>query len=238
MAFGTVLNSAIESDIGDGTTNTIALGATATAGSLLTATVNWDKDAQLTGDPTCADNTAEALTVVYVEATDLTTSCAIAYKIADGDETEVTWTWDQTEDGCWTIYEWEGPFESSPADTGATATAETPATSLSIGPTATLAQAVELAIICGGQDSNSTNIAIDGVWVEQENITTSGGNPNHVMGSQITSATTALSGVVSADGSDEWSGLIQTFKQAAAGGATPKGPFGMPFARPFAGPFR
>ncbi len=38
-------------------------------------------------------------------------------------------------------------------------------------------------------------------------------------------------------GTDAWKAWSIGFNPLAAGGATPKGPFGMPFARPFAGPF-
>lgn len=216
MAQGDVVNSATEENIGNSTSNTIALGATATIGNLLVSTCTWDKDAQLTGNPTCRDasGSGDFWTVIYVESSDLNSSSALAYKISDGDETQCFWSWSESEDCSCTLYEYEGPFlDDDPLDKQATAFDAGIVTTLTVGPTATLASTDQLCVICGGQDSHKALEAIDGVWVERAILSTAGnGDPSHLMGTKIVSSTAAVSGTLSSNGGDEWSGVLATFE--------------------------
>lgn len=224
MAQGDVINSATEENIGSTTSNTIALGGTATSGNLLFSTCNWDKDAQASGSPTCRDanGSGDFWTVTYVEASDLTCSSAIAWKISDGDETQCFWSWSQSEDQSVTIYEIEGPFEASPLDINITNSTTSIVTSFAVGPSATLAQASEFAVVCAGMDSQNSggtsSIDSGDGWTQRVSMDgRNSGDPTHVMGTQKTSATTALTGNFTSSGGDEWAGCLLTWKFASPG---------------------
>jgi len=218
MAFGDVVSTANEGNVGSFASLTVELGSTATSGNLLVSTATWDKNA---GTPTCRDTSGSGdfWTVQYVESSDSMSSSAIAWKISDGDETECFWAWSNNEDLYVTITEYEGDFNASPEDEVATAFDVDAVDRLDIGPTGTLSQADNLAVYCGGQDSAKSGLAIDtaGWSTDFVNDTGLNGDASHIMGKQITSSTTALEAELSSDGDDEWSGVLVVFKKAAAG---------------------
>ncbi len=78
----------------------------------------------------------------------------------------------------------------------------------------------------------------DLVATDGEKLMTPSSTDATLMVATIKGAGTTDPAVFGGDGSDAWVAWTAGFNPLAAGGATPKGPFGMPFSRPFAGPFR
>lgn len=141
-------------------------------------------------------------------------STTIFYKVSDGTETTVTASRSGSTTMELAIFEYSGCATSTPFDTSASADiGGTAATTLAIGPTATLAQASELAIAAitlgGGFGSPS--------WASSAfnlRANLSQANGGLFTGDLIVAATTALSTTGSWTSSRTGSGAIATFKGA------------------------
>lgn len=147
-----------------------------------------------------------------------TTSVAltILYKVADGSEsTTVTATRASATAMAIAISEYSG-LSASPLDAAITSSGTSVAT-LAIGPTATLAQADELAIAAVGLGGTFSAES----WTNSFNnrASVSAANAALITADQIVAATTALSTTASWTTNRSINGAIATFKGAAPGGA-------------------
>lgn len=134
-----------------GTSQAISLDTPATAGNLLVAFVGIDKNSGAITLPTDFSLVAKNEDAVEVDA-----AYAMAYKVATGGETGVTWAWVQSRVAALAITEWSG-LHASPLDVTAQATsASTSTATQSSGTTAATSQANELAIAAFVADSWGT----------------------------------------------------------------------------------
>jgi len=216
MAFGSVVNSSFDGNVATTPDHTQELGATATLGNLLIVALNWDKGVE---DPTVRDEDGSGdfwTQAAFEVSADGTSSSAIFYKISHGDETEAFVAWTNDEQLSIGLFEIEGAFDATPLDLPAVNSVTSPSSTFSIGATATLAQADNYAIFVAGQDTGG-DISIDSGdgWTQNYTFNPGGsGDNSSCSGSQITSATTALTANLTSTSSDEWSGVIAVFKKA------------------------
>lgn len=183
-------------------------GSTPTAGNLLVAVV-------------AAKSTAASTITGWTQAVEQSAnnSLTILYKVAGaGESTTVTANNGSATAMAIGIFEYSGIVAVSPADTSAVANNGASVASLAIGPTATLAQADELAI--AGIALGNTFSAPG--WTNSFNAraTVSAANIGLLSADRIVSATTALSTTGSWTTNRVPDGAIATFKADAAAAAT------------------
>lgn len=135
-----------ESGSADATaTATFAAAGVAAINNLLITTIGMDKDSG-------AINTPSGWTLIN-DNNAASVSCAIAYKIANGTETGVTWTWTTNRSATLWVGEFSGLKRGTALDVAAENSTESAVTTLSSGTTATTTQTVELAIAFMACDS-------------------------------------------------------------------------------------
>lgn len=133
------------------TSQTLNLGFTPTAGRLLVAAASWDK--LVTG----VTETSGEWTQVAYEASGVSSSGVMYYKVSEGDETSFALTWTNLEEPAIWVGEFSGVVSVSPFDKSVSAdSADVAVTSISPGTTAALAQANEMAIAMVGIDTGTS----------------------------------------------------------------------------------
>ncbi|MDD4082385.1 MAG: alkaline phosphatase family protein, partial [Sphaerochaetaceae bacterium] len=141
---------------------TLTLGSAATAGNLLVTAVSVDKNALAI--------VPSGFTLISVTTSNTTTllsgvGCGLAYKVAAGGETSVTWTTDQNNVTSVWVGEYSGLETSDVLDKNASAnTGATNANfTMNTGATGTTSQDKELAVVFFGADSGNT-VTGDSNW--------------------------------------------------------------------------
>ena len=142
---------------------TVNLSQPATAGNLLVACIATDKQAGSYAIPTTNVNTTSfVMPSPYYNAN---VSFAMAYKVADGGETSVTWDMTANEESSIWVGEYSGAVTSGVLDVRAEKNSgDADVNVLSTGATAETSQADELAIACFGVDSAYSIGTASGSW--------------------------------------------------------------------------
>jgi hypothetical protein len=200
------------------TSTTVTLDTGATAGNLLVTGVAIDKNSGAITVPT-------GFTLINKTEGGIV-SAALAYKIATGGETAITWNWTAGEEGSTWIGEYSGLKTSNVLDVSAEneANINTAVNSQTTGTTGTTNVAEELAIAMFAADSmnsvGTTRTWSDSFTTEAE-VTDLSGSPILNIGYKLLTATGTVSATLTHDGSDESYGTIVTFKSNSASTAAP-----------------
>jgi hypothetical protein len=196
-------------------TITVTLSPAATAGNLLVTGVAIDKASGTITVPT-------GFTLVQkADAAGNISSGAMAYKIAVGGETAITWNWVAAEEGTAWIGEYSGLVASSVLDKSAENEADvvTAVASISTGTTVATTQNDELAVGMFISDS-SNSVGTSRAWTNgftsifEQPVPADSGAPFLAVATKILSATGAVETTLSHNGSDESYATVATFKKA------------------------
>ena len=211
-------NSAEVTDVGDHTSHTLTFGFTATSGRLLIAAIAIDKNSGAITIPS-----GYTLINEYISAS---VSAAIAFKISDGTETSVAWSWVNNHRHTLWVGEYSGlaaiPLDvKAEADSGASAV-----TSQTSGTTAATAQADELAFgfwtADTGENVDAGRTYTNG-FTEIAFVTTPGfGQPPCIIATKNLTATgTVESTFETSDTGDQMYGSMTTFKEIVSAVSNP-----------------
>ena len=187
----------------------VTLDSPATANNLLVTVVAIDKASGTITVPT-------GFTLVQKGEGGIS-SGAMAYKIATGGETTISWTWTATEEGSVWIGEYSGLAATAVLDVSAENEAylSTATNTISTGTTSTTTQANELAIALFASDSGnsvgSTRTWTNGFTTIAE-VTSTSGSPFVNVASTILDTTGTVESTLTHNGSDESYAMIATFK--------------------------
>jgi hypothetical protein len=149
-------------------------------------------------------------------------SGAMAYKIATGGETTISWSWTAHEEGSVWIGEYAGLVPTDVLDVSSENEAylSIVTNTISTGTTPTTTQAYELAITLFASDSGNavgnTRTWSNGFSTVAE-ITDTSGSPFANVGSKILDSTGAVESTLTHNGNDESYAMIATFKAAPLG---------------------
>lgn len=196
------------------TTIAATLGAGATAGNLLVTACSTDKDSGAWTPPS-------GFTIIPDAYNNIDVSLAMAYKVAAGGETTITWTSANSEEHNMWVGEYSG-LTSSPLDVYQDANSGTSNTATqSSGTTGTTAQADELAVAIFTVDSASiggTPSYNNGFTQIQQLSDVNSGNSVLWVATKVLSATGTVECTLTITGgsTDQMAGQVATFKAAAA----------------------
>ncbi len=229
MAWGDLVGTRATRDGagGDITSHTFTLGQTASKGNLLVSMVNWDKTPEAgAGTPTCEDSAGvDSWTVTFIENSDSSAASAMAWKIADGDETTCYWSWTTSEQMIGEVGEYEGPWLSSPVDKTVTYENATVRDNIPFPPPGTLSQADEMFFAIGGWDTVSSDVTYswDNSFTEIDEFFASDNPPNGLNGAstakRIVSSTADIGVTIvtnSPSDQDGVAGVLKSFKKNTA----------------------
>lgn len=195
----------------------LTLTATSTAGNLLVTAVAVDKYTSSITVPT-------GFTLIHdkIPASNGSISNSFAYKISDGTEKTITWTYATARVASAWVGEYSGLASSGVLDVSAeNSSVEASVTSLSTGTTATTTQDNELAIAILAADSG-TGVSGTRSWTngfsEIAYVTQSSGSPGLSIASKTLTTTGTQETTFSAGTGDQYSAAIVTFKEASSDG--------------------
>ena len=216
MAFGDV----VQDEVGflfNTTSITTTYTQATTAGNLIICVTSPDKNSGLITIP------SGFLQVSQIQ--NASVSGALSYKIADGTETNIISSWVNTVHGSQSIWEIEGPFNSSPLDVDTNNSSNDIAVrSLSTGTTATTTQAEEYVFGVYLQDSSSNLVNTvpfaTNSFTNRLLFSTGGGAAGQIIADKVTSSTSTQETTISytGGGTDQAIAFIAAFKKDSGGG--------------------
>lgn len=198
------------------TTHSITLDAAATAGNMLLVILFGDKNMGTINTPTTSGVTP--LTVIQ-QANLTSVSGGMAYKVANGGETTITWTWTTSRESCLYVFEISG-LTSSPYDVSAmTASGDTAGKTKSTGTTATTAQADELAVavmMADTQDNCSGGRSWSNSFTEYAHVNSTSREGGSIATKTLSATGTVETTFTTTSTGDQMMAIVATFKIAAA----------------------
>lgn len=216
MAFGDVVQDEVGS-LFNTTSITTTYTQVTTAGNLIICVTSPDKNSGLITIPSG-----------FLQASQIqnaSVSGALSYKIADGTETNIISSWVNTVHGSQSIWEIEGPFNSSPLDVDTNNSSNDIAVrSLSTGTTATTTQAEEYVFGVYLQDSSSNLVNTvpfaTNSFTNRLLFSTGGGAAGQIIADKVTSSTSTQETTISytGGGTDQAIAFIAAFKKDSGGG--------------------
>jgi len=196
----------------------------ASAGNLIVACIAVDKDSQAFSAPTCTGGSFDDLIIIQDSgaSSDNVSSGAIAYKIAEGGETGITWSYANSEEGNIFIAEFSGiaasPLDQSADDESNLTSADT---SQPTGTTGTTDTANELIITMASFDSANSIGGAPPTWTNADSVLYNdadgsdygSGEPYLTVARRDVTSTSTYNDTASHGGSDQSYGAIAIFRE-------------------------